>query len=410
MGVLDKAVNSLHKDMPKFPTGLKGKILLVLSTIVVLFFGLVGLAGVLGDPPSSDNTTAAPMSSASASPVSSASGTPASSATATPEETASPEPPESPDGQVSVANSDVSKPSTATTVKGNAILDLLNQLPVKGRAPKTGYARSQFGQRWADVDRNGCDTRNDILKRDLKNLNFKSGTHNCLVLAGMLNDPYTGKSIEFIRGPHSAKVQIDHVVALSNAWQTGAQQIGDGPRTAFANDPLNLLAVDGRSNQQKGDGDAATWLPSNKAFRCSYVSRQIQVKHKYHLWVTAPEKEAMIRVLSNCGVKATVSGSGNRPAPNKQAPSVKTPAPAKSRQAHQSSKAPAPASARPKPTPKPARKPASKPAPNTGGGVYYKNCRAAWNAGAAPLHRGDPGYRPKMDGDGDGIACEKRPR
>ena len=178
---------------------------------------------------------------------------------------------------------------------------LLDSLAVKGRAPKTGYARDQFGQRWADVNRNGCDTRNDILQRDLTNILFKPGTRNCVVLSGTLIDPYSGTKIDFVRGNvTSMEVQIDHVVALSNAWQTGAFKLTLEKRTAFANDPQNLLAVKGTLNSQKGDGDAATWLPPLKSYRCTYVSKQIAVKAKYGLWVTAPEKAAMKSILAKC--------------------------------------------------------------------------------------------------------------
>ena len=186
--------------------------------------------------------------------------------------------------------------------------EVLNQLPVKGRAPKTGYSREAFGQAWSDIDRNGCDTRNDILKRDLRRVTFKPGTRDCVVLSGNLNDPYSGTTISFLRGETtSALVQIDHVVALSNAWQTGAFQLSLKERTALANDPLNLLAVKGSLNSQKGDGDAATWLPPNKSFRCEYVSRQIAVKKKYRLWLTAPEKSEMARILSRCPAQAVPS-------------------------------------------------------------------------------------------------------
>jgi hypothetical protein len=180
---------------------------------------------------------------------------------------------------------------------------LLDSLAVKGRAPKTGYTRDQFGQRWADVNRNGCDTRNDILQRDLKNITYKPGTHNCVVLTGTLIDPYSGIEINFVRGNvTSMEVQIDHVVALSNAWQTGAFKLTLEKRTAFANDPDNLLAVKGSLNSQKGDGDAATWLPPLKSYRCAYVTKQIVVKARYGLWVTAPEKAAMKNILAKCKV------------------------------------------------------------------------------------------------------------
>ncbi|MDY0114348.1 MAG: HNH endonuclease family protein, partial [Corynebacterium sp.] len=158
-----------------------------------------------------------------------------------------------------------------------AIRGQLAALEVKGRAPKTGYDRDLFGQRWSDdvpvaLGRNGCDTRNDILRRDLVDVVIKPNTNDCVALAGTLHDPFTGAVIPFQRGSAtSSAVQIDHVVAMSDAWQKGAQDLDNEARQAFANDPLNLLAVDGPSNQRKGDGDAATWLPPNSAFRCQYV-------------------------------------------------------------------------------------------------------------------------------------------
>jgi len=183
----------------------------------------------------------------------------------------------------------------------------LPQLEVKGRAPKTGYDRDLFGQAWSDdvsaeFGRNGCDARNDILGRDLEEITYRPGTGGCVVLTGVLEGPYTGERIEFERGRDtSSEVQIDHVVAMSDAWQKGAQQLPPEQLQEFANDPLNLLAVAGRANQQKGDGDAATWLPPHKGARCSYVSRQVLVKERYTLWVTPAEREAMERVLAGCG-------------------------------------------------------------------------------------------------------------
>ena len=176
-------------------------------------------------------------------------------------------------------------------------LTALNKLEVKGRAPKTGYTRSQFPH-WSDPDRNGCDARNDILKRDLTDISYKAGTRDCKVIAGQLLDPFSGKVITF--SPTKVVIDIDHVVALSNAWQTGAAYFDKAVRTQIANDPLNLLAVDSKLNRQKGDGDAATWLPPNKTFRCEYVGLQIAVKAKYGLWVTAAEKTAMEKILQAC--------------------------------------------------------------------------------------------------------------
>jgi hypothetical protein len=173
----------------------------------------------------------------------------------------------------------------------------LNKLEVKGRAPKTGYTRSQFPH-WSDPDRNGCDARNDILKRDLTDITYKEGTRDCKVIAGQLLDPFSGKVIIF--SPTKVVIDIDHVVALSNAWQTGAAYFDKNIRLLIANDPINLLAVDAKLNRQKGDGDAATWLPPNKSFRCEYVARQVAVKSKYKLWVTESEKVAIAKILSSC--------------------------------------------------------------------------------------------------------------
>ena len=172
----------------------------------------------------------------------------------------------------------------------------LGKLEVKGRAPKTGYTRKQFSNGWGKI--NGCSVREVILARDLTDEKIDE---KCRVLAGVLNDPYTGQTIHFQRGEKSSsKVQIDHVVALSDAWQKGAQQLSAEEREKLANDPLNLLAVDGPANQAKGDGDIATWLPSNKSFRCQYVARQIAVKRRYRLWVTEAEKSAMSSILEKC--------------------------------------------------------------------------------------------------------------
>ena len=193
------------------------------------------------------------------------------------------------------------QPSAADT------LATLDTLAIKGRAPKTGYSRSQFGDAWTDdvtvpLGHNGCDTRNDILRRDLIDVIFKPGSNGCAVLSGILNDPYTGTTVEFERGPNtSADVQIDHIVALSDAWQTGAQQLDPFMRNNFANDPLNLQTTIGWVNQEKGDGDAATWLPPNKSYRCPFVTRIVDIKSAYNLWVTQAEHDAIAWVLGECG-------------------------------------------------------------------------------------------------------------
>lgn len=320
------------------------------------------------------------------------------SESATPSESAPPS--ETPESSASPSD-DASAQSDANSGSSNAsgaAVDMLATLPVKGRAPKTGYARTQFGAAWSDVDHNGCDTRNDILKRDMTNVTFKSGTHDCVVKTGTLNDPYTGKTINFVRGQHtSTAVQIDHVVALSDAWQKGAQQLNADQRLQLANDPYNLLAVDGPANQQKSDSDAASWLPSNKSFRCQYVARQIGVKHKYALWVTQAEKDAMTNVLSGCPGQTVPDGGGVVASAQADSQPAQTPEPAQTTQA---APAPAPAPAQIQAAPAPA------PTQQSGGDVYYQNCSAVRAAGKAPLYQGQPGYSRKLDRDGDGVACE----
>jgi hypothetical protein len=276
-----------------------------------------------------------------------------------------------------------SAPTSAQPAPPGTALAVLATLPVKGRAPKTGYSREQFGPAWSDDvtvpdGHNGCDTRNDILRRDLTHITLKPNTSGCVVATGKLADPYTATLITFVRGAGtSSAVQIDHVVALADAWQKGAQQLTMQRRTDFANDPLNLLAVSGPVNQQKSDGDAATWLPPNRSYRCAYVARQIAVKHKYRLWVTAAEQAAMQRILTTCPAQR-VPAEG-QPPPRVQPTATKPP---------------------------PATSAPPAPPPSSGGEVYYPNCDAVRRAGKAPLLRGQPGYRPGLDRDGDGIACE----
>jgi hypothetical protein len=205
-------------------------------------------------------------------------------------------------------------PEDTAAGAGGAALAAVDSLTVKGRAPKTGYDRDKFGSPWADTDSNGCSTRDDILKRDLKEVKFSDG--DCKVSSGILDpDPYTNKDVTFVRG--RSQVDIDHVIALSDAWQKGAQQWDASKRIALANDPLNLLAVDAGPNRSKGEGDTATWLPPNKAYRCAYVAGQVAVKKKYGLWVTEAEKAAMKRVLSGCPGQQLPSGGNPTKAPDR---------------------------------------------------------------------------------------------
>ena len=195
-----------------------------------------------------------------------------------------------------------------STVAGTAQFDgartQLATLPVRGWDRDQNFQRSRFGQAWSDdvnveFGRNGCNTRDDILRRDLTNVVIRPGT--CYVQSGTLHDPYTGTTIEFLRGPTTSdSVEIDHLVSLADAWYKGARLWAPQRRQDFANDPRDLLAVSPKANFDKAFRDAASWLPPNAAFRCDFVARQIDVKTSYGLWVSAKEKQAMVDVLAGC--------------------------------------------------------------------------------------------------------------
>ncbi|GAA1479661.1 DUF1524 domain-containing protein [Gordonia sinesedis] len=304
-------------------------------------------------------------------------------------------------GAVTVDESPSATSGSATSQDGRSSLPLddLDALTVKGRAPKTGYSRDLFGQRWSDDvavadGHNGCDTRNDILRRDLSSAVTDPRTRGCVVMSGVLHDPYTGAVVRFTRG--TSLVQIDHVVALSDAWQKGAQGWSADRRRDFANDPRNLRAVSGTANLRKGSGDAATWLPPSRPFRCTYVAAQVEVKRVYGLWVTQAEKDAMRRVLTGCPDRADAAGAGGRSEPQV------------------SPEPPAPQSGSRRAVPVPAPAPPGQAGPSehagpagpAGSPARYANCAEVRAAGAAPLRRGEPGYRVGLDGDGDGVACE----
>ncbi|WP_082467777.1 HNH endonuclease family protein [Leifsonia sp. Leaf264] len=275
----------------------------MLASIALAGALIAGLTGC-GDADLATNSAAEPSATSAATiqpPASAAPDAPATDATAAPTPSAS--------------------PSAATPAAQSDMLALLATIPVKGKAPMTGYKRTEmFGAAWLDKDGNHCGQRDDVLARDMTD-EIKSGS--CKVLTGTLADPYTGKTLNWARGG-DVLVDIDHLVALGNVWVTGGQQLSQAQREQIANDPLNLLAVDGPANRAKGDGDAATWLPSNKSFRCTYVSAQVQVKAKYGLWVAPAEHDAIAGILANCGNPSYTPPA----APIVEQPAPQTPAPA----------------------------------------------------------------------------------
>ena len=322
--------------------------------VVAGWLGLSMCAGVVGTVAGGD---AAPVVS---SPVASITTTPATPvAPVTPVTPAAPTKP-----------APTSPPATPPAAKGD-VAGILETLPVKGRAPKVGYDRDLFPH-WLDGP-SGCPADVDAVKAAASV--ELAGT--CKIAAASLTDPYTGDALSW-SGSRAGVVDVDHVVALGDAWQKGAQAWDAGKRARFANDPLNLAAVSASANRAKGDGDAATWLPPRKAYRCQYVARQVRVKAAYGLWVTQAEKDAIVRVLGSC------DGSGPTRAPTPNRTPKRTVAPSPSR------------------TTPDAPEPATRNEP-----AVPATCKAAKAAGLGPYTRGvDPEYEQFNDRDGDGIVCE----
>jgi len=188
---------------------------------------------------------------------------------------------------------------------GVDVLAGIAQIPLRVRG--ADYRREAFGDSWTDDNpaaggHNGCDTRNDILDRDLVDKSYVS-IKRCptAVATGLLHDPYTNADIAFTRGEQTgAAVQIDHIVPLALAWDLGARNWTDDLRLRFANDPANLLAVQGQANQDKGDREPATWMPPNTAFRCQYAIQFIAVLRGYALPIDAPSAAALRDAASTC--------------------------------------------------------------------------------------------------------------
>lgn len=205
-------------------------------------------------------------------------------------------------GASPLENPDGTKPGLAPLTSEQdraAARKVIEKVATKGRGPKTGYARDEYGYAWMDtadgvpLARNGCDTRNDLLKLHGQDVEFRKGS-DCVVVSMDLYDPYTGKEIAWKKAK-AAEVQIDHVVPLSYSWQMGAARWPVSKRRQLANDVLNLLPVEGRANSAKRDSGPASWLPPNNEIRCSYVLRFAQVAEKYELAVTAADKTMMLK-------------------------------------------------------------------------------------------------------------------
>jgi hypothetical protein len=326
------------------------------KTMMTVTLSMALLLSLSACKPEVNNTP--PVEPPSASSTASAS----ASATTAPSESAAP--------SIAVGEPNPSAPGTA--------LATLETLKVADFSSNGTYKRDAFGEAWADVDKNNCDTRNDILKRDIKGATVDS---KCLVQKGAFNDPYTGKVINFDRSKGGGGgIDIDHIIPLSLAWKTGASEWDASKRLSFANDPLNLMASDSSENRKKGDKDASAYLPPNAGFHCEYVARQVTVRAKYGTWITPAEKKAIYTVLQTCPTQTLASADGSLPVnPTPVVPPVDTPAPPVETLAE----------------------------PAAGGeDPKFTSCTKAKAAGFGPYTKADVEYTWYKDGDNDGTVCE----
>lgn len=279
-------------------------------------------------------------------------------------------------------------PSEPAPAASGTALEALETLTVAPFSSNGKYERALFGEPWADIDNNGCETREDILKRDIPNVTIKG---KCDARQGSFNDPYTAKVINFNAGDgKGGGVDIDHIIPLSLGWKTGASEWDATKRLKFANDPLNLMASDSGENRKKGDKDASAYLPPNKAFHCEYVARQVTVRVKYGTWITSAEKNAIYTVLQTCPTQPLTADTWGV--------SVDKSSPV------------APANpAEPAPVAPVAPEAPADPAPvagTNGNDPQFSSCTKAKAGGFGPYTTADPEYGWYKDGDNDGTVCE----
>lgn len=266
----------------------------------------------------------------------------------------------------------------------------LSALTVQEGIGLDGYSDTSFGALWGAYGETTCDSWNSILARD--SANIVTETTECEVISGTLSDPYTALRVDFdLNDPTSPVAGVDHVVGLRDAWEKGAQDMTPDQREKFANDPLNLIAAYNIPIQEKNGADISTWEPVNEDFICHYASMQVAIKFKYGLWVSSAEHQRLGELLDEgCddmflmtrgGAVWSQDTEGRAPLLELPKDSITPTTEATNTKQDESSQI----------EPKYA---------------FYENCMSAQAFGAAPLYLGQPGYRPALDRDGDGVACE----
>lgn len=185
---------------------------------------------------------------------------------------------------------------TATPSPSAASPAALADLSVAKPEDDNTYERDAFGDGWADLDSDGCETRDEILARDLTNVVTDDG---CDVKSGTLHDPYTGQTIHFTDDEWWT-VHVDHIYPLAHAWRMGADDWTAEKRLRFANDPINLLAVDGPTNSSKGDSGPGEWVPLTRDYACTYGRKYVRVATTYNLPVTDADRDSLAALLATC--------------------------------------------------------------------------------------------------------------
>lgn len=277
--------------------------------------------------------------------------------------------------QGGVTVSDNEQATTEQVETTGSAMEALDNLRIVAHDIAPYDRESDFGGAWTDTDGNGCTTRQDVMARDA--IEWVDADGDCQPEQVVIADRYTGTA--FV-ATNVGDAHTEHVVSAHDAWLTGAQNLTQDEREAFYQDPLNLITVEGSVNMSKGDKNAAQWLPPFQDGHCEFAAHQVTVKAKYDLGVTEAEYVALSDILAGCEGQGLITVDGLTDTPD----FGEAPALTGGNDVPDEDVNPAP----------------------TQDAEPFENCAAAREAGAAPLHKGEPGYGAHMDGDGDGVACE----
>jgi hypothetical protein len=252
--------------------------------------------------------------------------------------------------------------------------DMLGRLAIAPESNSSTYKRTLF-KHWVDQDKDSCDTREEVLLQE--SISPAKRSAGCKITSGKWLSQYEKKTFTKPTG-----LDIDHMVPLKEAWESGAHSWTATQRQAFANDlgfKGSLIAVSASTNRSKGDKDPSKWLPANKSFVCTYVVTWIQVKYRWSLTIDADEHSAIVNTLGSCPVSKLFELPKQIIAP-KQAPQSSSPIVTESSPVE---------------------------TPGTSLDPRFDSCSTAKSEGYGPYVRGDdPEYDWYRDGDGDGIVCE----